>query len=210
MTAKSEFSKIAVLGAGTMGSGIAAQIANAGLEVLLLDLPAGPDQDKSPAEQAIDRLLASEPPQLMQADFAGRITPGSIEADFDRLARCDLIIEAVVEQLDLKKQLYARLDRLVGEDCIITSNTSTIPVRLLTEDLPEIRQSRFAITHYFNPVRFMRLLELVRGEKTDEAVMDRLARFNDETLGKGGGEMCRHARLSGQPGGCVCLAGRVA
>ena len=185
MSEGSEFAKIAVLGAGTMGSGIAAQIANAGLEVLLLDLPARPGLDKSPAERAIDRLLASEPPQLMQADFAGRITVGSIEDDFDQLAGCDLIIEAVVEQLDLKKQLYARLDKLVSEDCIITSNTSTIPVRLLTEDLPEARQRRFAITHYFNPVRFMRLLELVHGEKTDSQTIDRLARFNDQILGKG-------------------------
>ena len=185
MTINADFSKIAVLGAGTMGSGIAAQIANAGLEVLLLDLPAGPGMEKSPAEQAIDRLLASEPPQFMQPDFAERITTGSIEDDFDQLADCDLIIEAVIEQLAVKKQLYARLDKLVSEDCIITSNTSTIPVQLLTEDLPEARQRRFAITHYFNPVRFMRLLELVRGEKTDGQTIDRLARFNDHILGKG-------------------------
>ncbi len=190
------------------GSGIAAQIANAGLEVLLLDLPAGPGMDKSPAERAIDRLLASEPPQLMQADFAGRISTGSIEADFDRLAECDLIIEAVVEQLDLKKQLYARLDRLVGADCIITSNTSTIPVQLLTEDLPEARQARFAITHYFNPVRFMRLLELVRGEKTDPEVIDRLARFNDQILGKGVVKCADTPGFLGNRVGRLCLAGR--
>ena len=117
------FSSIAVIGAGTMGSGIAAQIANAGHDVLLLDLPARADGEKSPAEQAIDRLLASDPPQLMHKRNAGRIIAGSINDDFARLASCDWIIEAVVERLDIKKDLYARLDATIGPDCIVSSNT---------------------------------------------------------------------------------------
>ncbi len=179
------FSKIAVIGAGTMGSGIAAQIANAGHEVMLLDLPARESADKSPAEMAIDRLMASDPPQLMHKRNAGRIVTGTISDDFGKLAECDWIIEAVVERLDIKKDLYARLDATIGPDCIVSSNTSTIPISLLVEDMPTAFRKRFAITHYFNPVRYMRLLELVRGTDTDQAVIDRLADFNDRVLGKG-------------------------
>ena len=181
----SGFRNIAVIGAGTMGSGIAAQIANAGHQVLLLDLAARDGADKSPAEMAIDRLLASDPPQLMHKRNAGSITTGTISDDFDQLADCDWIIEAVVERLDIKKDLYARLHATIGPDCIVSSNTSTIPISLLVEDMPADFRKRFAITHYFNPVRYMRLLELVRGADTEDAVIDRLADFNDRVLGKG-------------------------
>ena len=181
----SGFRNIAVIGAGTMGSGIAAQIANAGHQVLLLDLAASDGADKSPAEMAIDRLLASDPPQLMHKRNAGSITTGTISDDFDKLADCDWIIEAVVERLDIKKDLYARLHATIGPDCIVSSNTSTIPISLLVEDMPADFRKRFAITHYFNPVRYMRLLELVRGADTEDAVIDRLADFNDRVLGKG-------------------------
>ena len=162
----SPFKKIAVIGAGTMGSGIAAQIANAGHEVMLLDLPAKNAEDASPAERAIERLLASDPPQLMHKRNASHIITGTITDDFQRLAECDWIIEAVVERLDIKKDLYKRLDATIGPDCIVSSNTSTIPIRLLVEDMPTAFRERFAITHYFNPVRYMRLLELVRGADT--------------------------------------------
>ena len=181
----SGFRNIAVIGAGTMGSGIAAQIANAGHQVLLLDLAARDGAEKSPAEMAIDRLLASDPPQLMHKRNAGSITTGTISDDFDKLADCDWIIEAVVERLDVKKDLYARLHATIGPDCIVSSNTSTIPISLLVEDMPADFRKRFAITHYFNPVRYMRLLELVRGADTEDAVIDRLADFNDRVLGKG-------------------------
>ena len=181
----SGFRNIAVIGAGTMGSGIAAQVANAGHQVLLLDLAARDGAEKSPAEMAIDRLLASDPPQLMHKRNAGSITTGTISDDFDKLAECDWIIEAVVERLDIKKDLYARLHATIGPDCIVSSNTSTIPISLLVEDMPADFRKRFAITHYFNPVRYMRLLELVRGADTEDAVIDRLADFNDRVLGKG-------------------------
>ena len=179
------FRNIAVIGAGTMGSGIAAQIANAGHQVLLLDLAARDGAEKLPAEMAIDRLLASDPPQLMHKRNAGSITTGTISDDFDKLADCDWIIEAVVERLDIKKNLFARLHATIGPDCIVSSNTSTIPISLLVEDMPADFRKRFAITHYFNPVRYMRLLELVRGADTEDAVIDRLADFNDRVLGKG-------------------------
>ena len=181
----SSFQNIAVIGAGTMGSGIAAQIANAGLPVLLLDLPARTPGQPHSAEAAIDRLLNSDPPQLMHTNRTELISTGTIDDDFDKLAACDLIIEAVIEQLPVKQALYKRLHQTISADCIVTSNTSTIPISLLVSDMPVDFARRFAITHYFNPVRFMRLLELVRGEHTDEAIMDALADFNDRILGKG-------------------------
>ena len=179
------FKSIAVIGAGTMGSGIAAQIANAGHHVLLLDLGAKDSTSKAPAAAALDRLLASDPPQLMHKSYVERITPGIIDEDFDKLASCDWIIEAVVERLDIKKALYQRLHDTINSDCIVSSNTSTIPIRLLVEDMPTEFRQKFAITHYFNPVRYMRLLELVRGTDTRDDVIDRLADFNDRVLGKG-------------------------
>ena len=184
------FRSIAVIGAGTMGSGIAGQIANAGHPVLLLDLPrdANGDNDddvNAAANGAITRLKKSDPPALMHKSRADLITPGNTRDDFDKLAECDWIIEAVVERLDIKKDLYKRLDAVISPDCVVTSNTSTIPIRLLVEDMPDAFQARFAITHYFNPVRYMRLLELVEGQKTDPAIMAKLADYNDRILGKG-------------------------
>ena len=182
---KLPFESIAVIGAGTMGSGIAAQIANAGYDVLLLDLGAKDSTSKAPAPAALDRLLASDPPQLMHKSYVDRITTGIIDEDFDKLAGCDWIIEAVVERLEIKKSLYQRLHNTISANCVVSSNTSTIPIRLLVEHMPTEFRQRFAITHYFNPVRYMRLLELVRGTDTRDDVIDRLADFNDRVLGKG-------------------------
>ena len=179
-----EFKQIAVIGAGTMGSGIAAQIANAGNKVLLMDLP----RDDDPIGVLVDakkRLLKSDPPALVHKSRIDLIEVGNIRDDFDKLANCDWIVEAVVERLDVKKDLYKRLNEVIDPNCVVTSNTSTIPISLLVEDMPEDFQKRFAITHYFNPVRYMRLLELVRGANTDEKIMDRLADYNDRVMGKG-------------------------
>ncbi len=177
--------KIAVIGAGTMGSGIAAQIANAGNQVLLLDLAAVSGESKCPAEIAIERLLVSDPPQLTHKKNASLITTGTINDDFDKLSECDWVIEAIVERLDVKKSLYQRLNENIRSDCIVSSNTSTIPISLLVEDMPTDFRRRFAITHYFNPVRYMRLLELVKGEETSTDVINKLADYNDHVLGKG-------------------------
>ncbi|MFK7856255.1 MAG: 3-hydroxyacyl-CoA dehydrogenase NAD-binding domain-containing protein [Granulosicoccus sp.] len=178
------FNNIAVIGSGTMGAGIAGQIANAGHKVLLLDLP-GESEANAITDAAVNRLLASDPPALMHKSAASLITTGNIRDDFDKLAEADWIVEAVVERLDIKRELFHRLDAVVPPHCIVTSNTSTIPISLLVETMPESFRKRFAITHYFNPVRYMRLLELVRGESTDETVMQQLADFNDRELGKG-------------------------
>ena len=178
------FQRIAVIGAGTMGAGIAGQVANAGHEVLLLDLP-GQHGAASPAESALKRLRASDPPALVEPQAAERIRTGNITDDFAQLAECDWIVEAIVERLDIKRELYQRLDATINDTCVVTSNTSTIPIALLVEGMPESFQRRFAITHFFNPVRYMRLLELVSGTATDADVVDRLADFNERELGKG-------------------------
>ena len=176
--------KVAVIGAGTMGSGIAGQIANAGIEVWLLDLPTE-DNANALAERGLERLRDPNQPGLVSKDAEAFIHLGNTRDDFDQLADCDWVAEAVVERLDIKKDLYQRLDAVCQNKAIITSNTSTIPIRLLVEDMPLAFRQRFAITHFFNPVRFMRLLELVRGEDTDPAVIDLLGDFCEQQLGKG-------------------------
>ncbi|MFV2031320.1 MAG: 3-hydroxyacyl-CoA dehydrogenase NAD-binding domain-containing protein [Gammaproteobacteria bacterium] len=179
-----EIKKVAVIGAGTMGAGIAGQVANAGVEVWLLDLP-GDGRPNALAERGLERLRDPGQPGLMSEAVESFIHLGNTRDDFDQLADCDWVAEAVVERLDIKKALYQRLDEVCHTQTIITSNTSTIPIRLLVEDMPEVFRKRFAITHFFNPVRFMRLLELVRGEDTDAAVIEVLADFCEQQLGKG-------------------------
>ena len=183
MSKNAPFKNIAVIGAGTMGSGIAGQIANSNQEVLLLDIPG--NEPNSITEEAVKRLIKSDPPALMHKNKSKLIHVGNIRDDFHKLSKCDLIIEAVVERLEIKKELYKKIDGVVDESCVITSNTSTIPIKLLVEDMPQSFKERFAITHYFNPVRFMRLLELVRGEHTDPKIIKKLAEYNDRILGKG-------------------------
>ncbi len=179
-----KINKVAVIGAGTMGAGIAGQVANAGIHVWLLDLPAD-DNPNALAERGLGRLHDPNQPGLISKEAETFIHLGNTRDDFDELKDCDWIAEAVVERLDIKKDLYQRLDETCHDEAIITSNTSTIPIRLLVEDMPLAFRRRFAITHFFNPVRFMRLLELVRGEDTDPEIMDILNRFCEEQLGKG-------------------------
>jgi 3-hydroxyacyl-CoA dehydrogenase len=176
--------KVAVIGAGTMGSGIAGQVANAGIEVWLLDLPTEGNPNAL-AERGLERLRDPNQPGLISKQAETLIHLGNTRDDFDQLADCDWVAEAVVERLDIKQDLYQRLHTVCQDSVIITSNTSTIPIRLLVEEMPRAFRQRFAITHFFNPVRFMRLLELVRGEDTDAGVIDLLAEFCEQRLGKG-------------------------
>ena len=177
--------KVAVIGAGTMGAGIAGQAANAGCEVLLLDLPSDNNNPNLLAQKGLDRINNPLESGLISPEAAKLITVGNIRDDFDKLVDCDWIAEAILERLDLKKQLYSKLDDVCKKTSIISSNTSTIPIKLLVEDMPADFKKRFAITHFFNPVRFMPLLELVSGEDTDPKVVDVLHDFCDKRLGKG-------------------------
>ena len=185
LSAKSPIKKVAVIGAGTMGAGIAGQVANAGVEVWLLDLPSYGDSVNALAERGFKRLKNLTSPGLMSNDAGQLIHCGNTEDDFAQLADCDWIAEAVVERLDVKQALYQRIDAITGPNTIVTSNTSTIPISLLTKGMPQAFCERFAITHFFNPVRFMRLLELVRGEHTRDDVIDTLDEFCESNLGKG-------------------------
>ena len=180
-----EINRAAVIGAGTMGLGIAGQLANAGVDVLLLDLPSVGENRNAVCERAIERLLDPNQPGLLHQDNLERIAIGNIEDDLGMLADVDWIAEAVVERLDTKKELYKKIDAVRKSGSIVSSNTSTIPISLLVEDMPESFRAEFAITHFFNPVRFMRLLEIVRGEDTRQDVINCLERFNDERMGKG-------------------------
>lgn len=180
-----EINKAAVIGAGTMGLGIAGQLANAGVDVLLLDLASDGDNRNAVCERAIERLLDQSQPGLLHEDNLRRITIGNIEDDLDKLEDVDWITEAIVERLEIKKDLYKKIDAVRKRGSIVSSNTSTIPISLLVKDMPDDFRAEFAITHFFNPVRFMRLLEIVRGEDTRQDVIDCLEQFNDERMGKG-------------------------
>ena len=177
--------KVGVIGAGTMGAGIAGQVANAGIEVWLLDLPTEGENVNNLAQRGLERLRDPDMPGIMSKEAEELIHLGNTRDNFNELTECDWIAEAVVERLDIKKALYKKLHDSCKESAIITSNTSTIPISLLTEGMPQDFCERFAITHFFNPVRFMRLLELVRGEQTREDVMDTLDVFCESMLGKG-------------------------
>ena len=180
-----EINSAAVIGAGTMGLGIAGQLANAGVPVILLDIASDGDHRNAVCERALERLLDENQPGLLHRDFVDRITIGNIEDDLDKIANADWIAEAVVERLDIKKALYSDIDAIRKTGSIVSSNTSTIPISLLVEDMPASFRREFAITHFFNPVRYMRLLELVQGEDTRREVIDCLDHFCDRKLGKG-------------------------
>jgi len=177
--------KVGVIGAGTMGAGIAGQVANAGIEVWLLDLPTEGENVNSLAQKGLERLRDPDMPGIMSKEAEELIHLGNTRDNFNELTECDWIAEAVVERLDIKQALYKKLHETCKESAIITSNTSTIPISLLTEGMPQDFCERFAITHFFNPVRFMRLLELVRGEQSRQDVMDTLDVFCESMLGKG-------------------------
>jgi 3-hydroxyacyl-CoA dehydrogenase len=175
-----------VIGAGTMGCGIASHLANAGVRVVLLDLAtegAGPRNGL--AEKAIQRMLVSTPPAFMQPDNARLIAAGNIDDDLSAIADADWIAEAVVERLDVKKALYKAVDAVRAPGSIVSSNTSTIPLAMLTDGMPESFRRDFCITHFFNPVRYMRLLEIVGGPHTRPDAMQTLTEFCDVALGKG-------------------------
>ncbi|HVJ56047.1 MAG TPA: 3-hydroxyacyl-CoA dehydrogenase NAD-binding domain-containing protein [Aliidongia sp.] len=178
--------KAAVLGAGVMGSGIAAHIANAGIPVVLLDIvPQGAANRNAVAEGAVEKLLKTEPAAFMSARNARLVTTGNLEDHLGLLADCDLIIEAVLEDPAVKKSLYAKVEAVRKDGSIVSSNTSTIPLAILTDGLPERFARDFLITHFFNPPRYMRLLEIVAGPKTRPDAVELAADFCDRRLGKG-------------------------
>ena len=177
--------KVCVIGAGTMGAGIAAQVANAGVPVLLLDIVPKDGADRNAiARGALDRMLKADPAPLMTKAAARLIETGNIEDHLDRVGECGWIVEAVIERLDIKQALYAKLEAVRTPGVAVSSNTSTIPLAKLIEGRSPAFIADFMITHFFNPPRYMRLLELVTGPATNPATADKLAGFIDRAMGK--------------------------
>src|SRR6266568_3070698 len=187
MSTPYQIRKAAVLGAGVMGAAIAAHLANVGIPSLLLDIvppDAGKDRDKI-ARTGLEKALKARPAAFYSQRFAKLVTTGNIEDDLPALAGVDWIIEAVVERLDIKQQLYTKLEQVMKPGAIITSNTSGLPVHLLTGGCSADFRRHFLITHFFNPVRYMRLLEIVPGVDTDPELVQYMQQFATEVLGKG-------------------------
>ncbi|MDX2222998.1 MAG: 3-hydroxyacyl-CoA dehydrogenase NAD-binding domain-containing protein [Rhodospirillaceae bacterium] len=181
-----EIKKAAVIGAGVMGAGIAAHLTNAGVPVVLLDIvPKDATNRNVIAETAIKKLEKSDPAAFMSKRNARLITPGNTEDHLDLLKDCDWIVEAVIERLDIKQALYKRIDQHRKKGSIVSSNTSTIPLKELVGGLPDAFAADFMITHFFNPPRYMRLLEIVASEKTRKDAVETIRAFGDVGLGKG-------------------------
>ena len=170
---------VVVIGSGTMGSGIAAQLCNANIPVALLDLKT------EISEKAKKKIFESRPPLLIDKNKIDNIKVGNIEDNFDLVGKADWIVEAVVERIDIKHKLYEKISKVRKLDSIISSNTSTIPLKVLSEKMSEKDKKDFCITHFFNPVRYMGLLEIVSEEANDIKKIDFLKFFCEENLGKG-------------------------
>jgi 3-hydroxyacyl-CoA dehydrogenase len=177
--------KIAVIGSGVMGSGIAAHIAASGTPVVLLDIiPAGAENHNILTEKAIEKQLSANPSGFAHPKIAKLVTCGNLEDNLDMLADCDWIIEAVLERLDVKQDVYRKIDSVRKAKSVISSNTSTLPLKTLTNGFSDAFTQDFMITHFFNPPRFMRLLEVLGGEHTRPDAISSIEQFADIKLGK--------------------------
>jgi 3-hydroxyacyl-CoA dehydrogenase len=177
--------KVGVIGAGTMGAGIAAQVANAGVPVVLLDIvPPGANNRNALAEGAVAKMRKAESAAFMHDGAAKLIDTCNLEDDLAKLSDCDWIVEAVLERTDIKQALYRQLEGVRRPGSAISSNTSTIALKVLTAGMSEAFRRDFLITHFFNPPRYMRLLEIVAGPETAPETVAAVAAFADVALGK--------------------------
>ena len=177
--------KVAVIGSGLMGAGIAAHCANAGCDVVLMDIvPKNAEDPDVLAKGAIAQMLKSDPQVLMHPDNAALITPANIEDGLHLLSDRDWVIEVVIERLDIKRDVYAKLAEHMPAHAILSSNTSTLPRAKLIGGMTDDLASRFLITHFFNPPRYLPLLEVVSGDDVSESVQKRFTDFADQRLGK--------------------------
>ena len=196
---KRRIKRVAVLGSGVMGSRLACHFANIGLDVLLLDIVPRELSEKekqqgltesSPSfrnrivNQALSDTFKAKPAALYHKSFKSRITTGNFDDDFEKISECDWVLEAVIENLEVKKQVFQKVDNLRKPGTLVTTNTSGIPVTRLIEDLSDDFQKNFCGTHFFNPPRYLRLLEIIPTEKTDPAVTEFLMDYGDRYLGK--------------------------
>jgi len=189
-----KISKAAVIGSGIMGGGIAALLAAAGVKVLLLDIvpfnltdeeKKDPEARNRMVKAGFDAALKSQPALFYTKKHAALVSTGNLDDDFDKLADCDWICEVVVENLKIKQDLFKRIDGVRKKGSIISSNTSGIPLAKMSEGLSDDLKKHFLGTHFFNPVRWMHLLELIPGAETSQEVLDFMERFGEVNLGKG-------------------------
>ena len=174
-----EIKKVVVIGSGTMGSGIAAHLCNANIPVTLLDLKT------EISEKARERIYKSKPPLLLDKSKINNINTGNINEDFHVVKDADWIVEAVVERIDIKHNIYQKIFKERKKGAIVSSNTSSIPIKVLSQNLSNEEKKDFCITHFFNPVRYMGLLEIVKNENNDLEKINSLKKFCEEELGKG-------------------------
>ena len=171
--------KVVVIGSGTMGSGIAAHLCNANVPVTLLDLKT------EISEQARDKIFKSKPPLLLDKSKVNNIKVGNIVDNFSEVSEADWVVEAVVERIDIKHDIYRKIFKTRKHGAIVSSNTSSIPIKILSQNLSEEEKKDFCITHFFNPVRYMGLLEIVKSENNDLDKIEDLKKFCEVELGKG-------------------------
>ena len=174
-----DIKKVVVIGSGTMGSGIAAHLCNANIPVTLLDLTT------EISEKARDRIFKSKPPLLLDKSQIENIKVGNIDDNFDVVKEADWVVEAVVERIDIKHNIYEKIFKNRKAGAIVSSNTSSIPIKVLSEKLTTEEKKDFCITHFFNPVRYMGLLEIVKNENNDLDKINSLKKFCEIELGKG-------------------------
>lgn len=176
--------KVAVLGSGIMGTGIACHLANAGLEVLMLDLSSEDGNRNKIADQALLAAIKEKPAPLYVNRYASRITTGNFDDDLEKVSTCDWILEVVIEKLDIKRDLFDKVEKYRKPGTLITSNTSGIPISLMAEGRSEDFRKNFCGTHFFNPPRYMDLLEIIPTDHTDPDTVDFLMDFGSDVLGK--------------------------
>ena len=174
-----DIKKVVIIGSGTMGSGIAAHLCNANIPVTLLDLKT------EISEKAREKIHKSRPPLLIDKSKINNINVGNINDDFDVVKDADWIVEAVVERIDIKHNIYEKIFKSRKTGAIVSSNTSSIPIKILSEKLTEEEKKDFCITHFLNPVRYMGLLEIVKNENNDLDKINSLKKFCEQELGKG-------------------------
>ncbi|MFL2895409.1 MAG: 3-hydroxyacyl-CoA dehydrogenase NAD-binding domain-containing protein [Candidatus Pelagibacter sp.] len=174
-----QIKSVVIIGSGTMGSGIAAHLCNANVPVTLLDL------STDISTKARERIYKSRPPLLIDKNKIDNIKVGNINDDFDVVKEADWIVEAVVERIDIKHKIYDKIFKNRKSGAIVSSNTSSIPIKILSEHLTNDEKKDFCITHFFNPVRYMGLLEIVKNENNDLKKIDSLKKFCENELGKG-------------------------
>lgn len=183
--------KVGVIGAGVMGSGIAAHMANASIAVELLDIvPPGstskePSERNAIAQRGLDAAVKAKPAAFFHKSRASLVRTGNLEDHLDRLSSCDLVIEAVIERLDIKQKLFERLEKVIPKTTVVASNTSGLRIADMLKGRGEAFKKNFLVMHFFNPVRYMKLLELVVGPETSDGTRARIEAFGRDTLGKG-------------------------